>query len=141
MASIVTALAVPRKMGNSLKNQRINIILFFLILFNLNLGAATLTQYEANKIADAIKREENSTNYPYGIHYKNIRSESGCRQICVNTINANYMRWQHQNTNTDYLEFLGAKYCPVNHVSWSRNVKRILGPDLCAQINKKPLTK
>ena len=83
-------------------------LILILILFNLSLSAQTLNTNDSNEIVNAIKREENSTNYPYGIHYKNVRSESGCRQICINTVNANYVRWCHQNTHTDDLEFRGA---------------------------------
>ena len=111
-------------------------IILIIILFNLNLIAGELDSNQITKIADAIKLEENSPHFPYGVHYYAIHDEIRCRQICINTISNNYLRWRRQRTNADYVDFLSRKYDPVNARSWAANVRMILGSAFCAQINK-----
>ena len=90
---------------------------------------------DQEKLVEAIGRAENSVKYPYGIKSINTHGDKAlARKICLNTINNNLARWQwaRQNgDNRDFIEFLGARFCPVNSPDdngtnqfWVKNVKK-----------------
>lgn len=86
---------------------------------------------DQEKLADAIKKEENSCKYPYGIKSVNTGGdEIYSRKICIQTINANLPRWQwsvqHDGYKKDFIEYLGSKYCPGD-MGWVENVRKIYG--------------
>ena len=89
---------------------------------------------DQEKLVEAIGKAENSIKYPYGIKSINTHGDKVlARKICLNTINNNLARWQwaRQNGDTrDFIEFLGARFCPVNSPDdngtnqfWVKNVK------------------
>lgn len=87
-----------------------------------------LTEDEIGRIADSIKRAENSVKYPYGIKSINTHGdEEYARKICMNTVRNNYRRWVAAGKHGRFIAFLGDKYCPkaddpTGHAVWARNV-------------------
>ena len=72
------------------------------------------------------------TRYPYGI--VSIDTKGDCeyaRKLCFNTVRNNKKRFRNQSKYTDYIEFLGSRYCPVGakndptglNKNWVKNVK------------------
>lgn len=116
---------------------QIGIIL--LLSLYVSIGAS-LPQEDVGKIADAIYRIEGGekTKYPYGISIIKTRNKEHARQICVNTINNNFTRWQKQSDVNNYFDFLATKYCPYNTRVWRRNMEKVLGQ---AFVNKYTLDK
>lgn len=102
------------------------------------LGQSKIDEKYANKIADAIYKAEGGakTRYPYGIKSINTKgNKEYARQICLNTIRNNYIRWQKFGTNkVDFITFLGNRFCPVGAVddptglnkNWVKNVESLV---------------
>ena len=84
-----------------------------LLLLAAEASAAPL---DVNRLADAIKREENSKGHPYGVMIQTRNP----RQVCINTIVHAAKDWNRQG---DFIDFLSRRYCPPNHRSWAANVK------------------
>jgi hypothetical protein len=96
-----------------------------------------LSDYQANRIADAIKKAENSKSKPYGICSLLIKGntqderETYCRKICLNTIFNNYRRWTKSGKTNEFINFLGNRYSPLSdpldakhlNYNWQKNVK------------------
>jgi hypothetical protein len=89
-------------------------------------------EIDPHKLADAIYKAEGGkkTRYPYGIKSVRCVGENDCRQVCLNTIRNNQKRFLKQNKYTDFIEFLGSRYCPLNikgeyhlNKNWVSNVK------------------
>src|SRR5690242_872338 len=107
---------------------KISIFFIFLVFLAISAYSEQIPNFE--KLADAIKKAENSTKYPYGIVSINVHgNEELARKICLNTIRANYKRFKNQTKYKDYLEFLATRYAPVNCSNdngtnrfWLRNV-------------------
>lgn len=105
------------------------------------IGAALLTAGVAHaepmpyaeKLADAIYRQENSVRYPYGIKSINTRGNAAAaRAICLATIRNNWRRWRLAGSPGEYVDFLAARYCPpsedpIGNANWRRNIKKFLG--------------
>ena len=109
-----------------------NFIILFLLLINLNVFGEIkqINNVSCNLIADAIFKIEggNKTKYPYGI--KSIKT-SNPRQVCINTIKNNYVRWQKDGKTNDFLTFLGNRYCPaqddtVGNKNWLTNIHKMI---------------
>lgn len=88
--------------------------------------------YTNDQIANAIFIAEGGLNarYLYGIRSVKYKDIKDARQICLNTIRNNRRRFLQQNRYTEFLEFLGSRYCPpglggVNR-NWLGNVRKIL---------------
>ena len=88
-----------------------------------------------NDLADAIFKAEGGykTRYLYGIVSVKYKDEAEARQICLNTIRNNKIRFKKQTKYTDYLEFLASRYCPVGcdndlgtNKYWLKNVRWFL---------------
>ena len=85
--------------------------------------------YTDNEIANAIYHAEGGshTNYPYGI--KSVKTNNP-RRVCLNTIKNNRIRFTKQTEYTDFIEFLGSRYCPPKahklNENWVKNVKAYL---------------
>jgi len=108
------------------------------ILFSLFLAYAAHAQIDAERLANAIYRAENSKRYPYGIVSIKIKGntqaerELYARKICLNTIRNNIARWERAGKTNDFISFLGARYAPVGaandpnglNSNWIRNVRR-----------------
>ena len=85
-----------------------------------------MTTKMANRLADAIFRQENSVKFPYGI--KSIPTHSDkvyARRICLNTINHQYRNYVKAGSKGDFIDYL----CDVGHYTtteqteWKHNVK------------------
>lgn len=114
------------------------------LVFILSLAAFSCTgaidNSQAEKIADAIKKVENSVKYPYGIKSIKIKGntqterEAYARKICINTIKNNYIRWEKAGKPNDFISFLGSRYAPIGapddprnlNSNWVKNLKAIL---------------
>jgi len=118
----------------------------FILLINLILILITTLPAQAEeainveRLADAIYLAEGGakTAYPYGIKSlryedrtdRSLIKEQWARKICVNTIRNNLKRFAGQNEYTDFIEFLGSRYCPTTikeeyhlNKNWVKNVK------------------
>lgn len=90
-----------------------------LILMLLSLSIPTLAkEYTNEEIANAIFFAEGGykTSYPYGIKSVYCEGIENCKQICLNTIANNKIRYKeygYKKHNT-YLEFLASRYCPAS---------------------------
>jgi hypothetical protein len=88
-------------------------------------------EINVEKLADAIYKAENSSKYPYGIKSINTYGNKDyARKICINTIKNNLKRFKKQTRYSDFIEFLGSRYCPVTikseyrlNKNWVRNVR------------------
>ena len=90
-----------------------------------------LSKDKVNKIAEAIRKAENSKKFPYGIKSINTYSnESLARKYCINTINNNWLRYNNSDKKLSFIEFLGARYSPTKssnlNTNWVRNVNYFL---------------
>ncbi len=108
-----------------------------LLIGNIQYGTAStsIIYYTDEQIADAIYCAEGGARWGYGIqkkywHYNNLAE---ARKICLNTIRNNRVRFAKQNKYTNFIEFLGSRYCPVGanndkgkNKYWVRNVKHFL---------------
>lgn len=114
------------------KQIRIAGLIFFWVLGCASQAHAEV--YSAEQIADAIYKAEGGTKAknPYGILSVPCGSEKECREICLNTIENNFSRWQNygHKTHPDFITFLGSRYCPVSahklNKNWVKNVKSSL---------------
>ena len=87
--------------------------------------ATTCHAMNAGRLADAIRIEEgNNPRWLYGIHHKGSAplSEPEARKRCLATIAHAQRDWSGRG---DFIAFLASRYCPVNHISWANNVRRI----------------
>jgi hypothetical protein len=85
------------------------------------------------QIADAIYKAEGGTkaSKPYGIMLPlKDKSIANYRRVCINTISHAAKDW---NGKGDFIDFLGARYCPVGckndngtNKFWTRNVRYFL---------------
>jgi len=92
--------------------------------------------FSDNELADAIYKTEggDKAKVPYGILSIKVGSVQEARRICLNTIRNNRIRFANQDKFTDYIEFLGSRYCPVGadndpqglNKNWVKNVKYFL---------------
>lgn len=116
------------------------LIISTLLLSNLTILGA-ISSNNVNLIVNSIYKIEGGvkTAYPYGI--KSIKT-SNPRQVCWNTVVNNVKRYQNQTKYTNYFEFLGSRYCPVENdktglnKNWARNLQSVLGQRFVDKINK-----
>ena len=120
------------------------IILFFLILFIYNVGdAQTLNTNDSNTIVNAIWRIEGGshTKYPYGVRSIETRGDvNKARRICMQSVSNNWIRFQHQNKQIDFISFMAVRWVPVasdpiGNKNWINNAHKILGSNFCAKVN------
>jgi hypothetical protein len=90
----------------------------------------TMPDTQAGQIADAIYKIEGGANtkFPYGI--KSVKT-SNPRQVCLNTIKNNYIRWQKAGSKQNYLDFLANIYCPPSadkqgNQNWIKNIHAMI---------------
>lgn len=73
--------------------------------------------YTNEQIANAIYKAEGGkrAKKPYGILSVKCEGEKECRQVCLNTIKNNRIRYKKhgQRKFGTYLAFLASRYCPV----------------------------
>lgn len=115
----------------------IKLVLFFLFWFCISLFADEINEKHANKLANAIKRIENSDKYPHGIKSIQIKGnnkkgrEAYARKICLNTIRHSYLKYNKTNKGIDFVSFLAKTYAPIGvtndpnslNKNWIKNVK------------------
>ena len=119
------------------------LFIIFTLLFSTPLNSMAAGSYQLakvcqaaeidpHKLANAIYKAEGGkkTRYPYGIKSVRCVGENDCRQVCLNTIRNNQKRFLKQNKYSDFIEFLGSRYCPLNikgeyhlNKNWVRLVK------------------
>jgi hypothetical protein len=103
------------------------VILFFLIDIRIARGEE---YYTDEAIVDSIFIIEGGykTHYPFGIRSVFCSGYDDCRNVCVNTIKKNRVRYSeygYRQYNT-YLEFLASRYCPLSVdgcENWLSNLK------------------
>ena len=110
-------------------------IVIVLCLFVVFVGKGCAEEWTNDQIANAIYKAENSVKYPYGI--KSIDTHGNkeyARKICLNTIRNNRVRFTKQSEYTDFIEFLGSRYCPPAahklNGFWVSNVRYFLNKQL-----------
>lgn len=116
----------------------LKIVLLATIIFLFVRGCdnAYAESYDVEAIADAIYLAEGGAKAkkPYGILSVSCHGEEECRDVCMNTIEANFTRWQAAGGEGDFLEFLAGKYAPIGasndrqnlNVNWLKNVRFFL---------------
>lgn len=92
--------------------------------------------YDSNDIADAIYIAEGGAKAkkPYGVLSIPCNGHDDCREICLNTIENTFTRWQADGSKGDFLEALSRRYCPIGasndrmglNKHWLSNVRAIL---------------
>jgi len=100
----------------------------------LNGDFESINKEYRDKIVNAIFLAEggNNTKYLYGI--KSIKTNNP-RRVCENTVANNYIRWQAAGKTNSFIEFLGARYCPLSdksdksnlNIHWVKNVVALSG--------------
>jgi len=106
---------------------KILFILFLaLLLIDIN-QARSEERYSTSNIVDAIWIIEGGlkTNYPFGIRSVYCNGYDDCRQVCVNTVENNRVRFSQYGykQEKDFLTFLAKRYCPDNWEVWLKNLK------------------
>lgn len=107
-----------------------SVVIFF--LFVLMTKPAWAQGYSDEQIVNAIYRAEGAAKaqYAYGIRSIPYRTIADARRICFNTVRNNRKRFARQTRYTDFLEFLGSRYCPVSahpkNRYWIKNVRYYL---------------
>ena len=121
------------------------ILVCCLLLSCASVVAQPMTDVRANLIANAIFKIEGGTKtkHPYGI--LSIKTNNP-RQVCINTIKNNYIRWQEAGGHGDFFEFLGNRYCPCKkgvtiletqcNKYWLPNLRKILRAKTYEQFDK-----
>ena len=71
--------------------------------------------YDSNDICDAIYVIEGGakTRHPYGILSVSCHGEMACREVCLNTVENTFTRWQASGSKQPFLEALAARYAPI----------------------------
>jgi len=110
------------------------IISFSFIILLLVAGNVHAEEYYSNEaIAEAIFWAEGGyhTHWPYGIKSVYCKGIDECKQICLNTIQNNRVRYSEYGHKEykDYLSFLASRYCPLSDdgcENWLPNVRSLL---------------
>ncbi len=105
---------------------------YLLIILAILLWFATAHAYSDEQIVNAIYHAEGGSRatYAYGIRSVPYRDIAEARRICFNTVRNNRKRFARQSFYTDFIEFLGSRYCPVSahpkNRYWVSNVRYFL---------------
>jgi hypothetical protein len=113
-------------------------LLFELIFYTVVITFCHAEVYDSEQIAIAIYHAEGGAKAikPFGILSVKCNDYNECKNICLNTIENNFTRWQINGSKGDFIEFLANRYCPtvgklnnaekqLNH-HWIKNVKYFL---------------
>jgi len=88
--------------------------------------------YTDEEIVNAIYRAEGADKaiYKYGIRSIKYKDEAEARQICLNSVRNNKVRWEKAGRPHDFITFMGLRYCPPKahpkNSNWVKNVKYFL---------------
>lgn len=108
------------------------VFIFLILTMTVSLMFAMPAQaavYDAEQIATAIYYAEGGARAkkPFGVLSVPCDNYTSCRQICLNTIENTFTRWQIAGSPGDFLTFLANRYCPPGHcpdtAAWLKNVK------------------
>jgi len=110
------------------------LILVLVLISNVAWAEVDYLKVDNDTIVNAIYWAEGGANtkYPYGIVSIDTKGDVAyARKICYNTVRNNKARFLKQSTYTDYIEFLGSRYCPIGaendpkglNKNWVKNVK------------------
>lgn len=97
---------------------------------------------EALSQAIFVAEGSESARVPFGILSVPVRDTAHAHELCIETINVNWVRFQRAgkpggDTPDAFVAFLAARYCPrsadpVGYRNWRRNVTRLLNSRLTA---------
>lgn len=104
---------------------------FFVLPCN---GFANSSVVDVPILADAIRKAEGNKNY--GVLSVSCKTESACRQICINSIKNNLKRYEKSDKSLSFIAFMGKRWAPVGmgrnsndpknlNANWVRNTTRI----------------
>lgn len=106
------------------------LIIYFIALCGI--ASSELPEhYDNDRLCNAIYKAEggDKAQYLYGIRSVHYEDAAEARRICLNTIRNNKVRFYKQDKYTDYIDFLGSRYCPVgcdndngSNKHWIKNV-------------------
>ena len=84
--------------------------------------------YSSVEICDAIYRAEGGAkaSYLYGIKSVHYRDVGEAQAICMRTVRRIKKEYLHKWLKGDFIYYLGRTYCPVDTVTWARNVNWFL---------------
>lgn len=107
---------------------------FLFLVWSGMASAAPIEDAYLQRIGDAIYRAEGGARarQPYGILTVKIRDEVEARAVCLTTIRRSWDRWQKTGAKGDFIEHLGASYCPTKgdktglNRHWITNVRFFL---------------
>ena len=110
------------------------ILIMLLLISSSALAEIDYLKVDNDTIVNAIYLAEGGakTKYPYGILSIDTKGDVAyARKICYNTVRNNKVRFNNQEKYTDYIEFLGSRYCPIGaendpkglNKNWVKNVK------------------
>ena len=110
------------------------ILLSIIILLLVAGSVAYAEEYYTNEaIAEAIFWSEGGyhTQWPYGIKSVYCKGIKECKEVCLNTIKNNRLRYAEYGYKEykDYLSFLASRYCPLSDdgcENWLPNVRSLL---------------
>jgi hypothetical protein len=111
------------------------VVFGLLVWLLLGLCWKALAQEPINieKLVDSIYVAEGGKNakVPFGILSVRCEGYKECRSVCRNTVRNNIVRWNKAGRPSDFISYLGGKYCPVScsplNKNWIKNVRRIYG--------------
>lgn len=95
-------------------------------------GAVHAEVFDAEQIADAIYIVEGQGRAvkPFGILSVSCEGYEDCRQVCINTIQNSFTRWQAEGSKGDFLAHLANRYSPPKshplNKNWLPNLRRVL---------------
>ncbi len=123
----------PQRRLEIYKALRLKTNILVVLVFFMSLRATEASSFNIEKLATAIYYAEGGakTRHPYGIKsIPTYGNKEYARKICINTIRNNIKRFKKQNKYTDFIEFLGSRYCPVSahtlNRNWCKNVRYFL---------------
>jgi hypothetical protein len=82
-------------------------------------------EYSVKEICNAIYIIEGKekARQPYGIETIKCNTKIKCEQICINTVNNTWKRFNTQIKEKDFYTFLAKRYCPYNWQEWKYNLQ------------------
>jgi hypothetical protein len=91
------------------------------------------TEIDVEKLANSIKKAENSKSKPYGIlrdYCKAGDIDGQCRKGCIQTINKRLKMWRSEGEPGDFISYMSKSYCPIGasndpkglNKNWVKNV-------------------
>lgn len=119
-------------------------ILLMMLMTCSAVAKDVLTAREAERIADAIYVIEGGrkAKVPYGILSVKVRDERHARQVCLNTIRNNHVRWKKAGAKGEFLNFLADRYCPPSDAAgnrnWKKNIQAVLKKKSVKPASSKP---